>query len=316
MRYAFAFALTTALVLAACGTDDQTIVMVTKDIKVPAGTEWMYCYYVHTNNTEAVAVNKWTSFLSEGSHHMILYANPSGYQKADDEYDTPCPIVGRTQPIWTYTSQIEGHDEWALPTDDGAGKPLGQLIEPNTAMFIQMHLINQTDADFDAHVEITGEVMPTGTEYTPTAGYMAYNNSIMIPPHAMNHVESATCDLPPDVKFWSLQPHSHKQSIHTKLVDGPDMNGPVVLEDSDWAHPKTSFWKTLPFFQFTSSKVSWECTYNNDGDNANNTIYAGQSAVTDEMCVAGGFYFPATKPLACIWDTSIPEGCVCSTTGA
>jgi hypothetical protein len=305
------------LLLAGCGSESVEsgpIELQTKDIVVHPGEETTYCYYLHTKNDVPVAVNKWVSDMTPGSHHMIIYANPSGYQPEDDMFDAPCPIVGRTQPIWIFSSQKPGHDEWALPVDDGAGKPLGQLIDPHTAVFLQMHFINETDADLMVHVNLKGEVLPVDSEFTPTSGYMAYNNSIAIPPGAVNHLETATCDLPPDVKFWAMVTHSHKQTIHTAVMDGPE-TGPVVFQDTDWEHPVTQFWDADPFYKFTDTKLTWTCTYNNTGDNAATTVYSGQSSVTDEMCVVGGFYFPATKPLACIWDTSIPGGCSCSTTG-
>jgi len=91
--------------------------------------------------------------------------------------------------------------------------------------------------------------------------------------------------------------------------------GPMVYQSDVWEHPPTLFWESTPFFKFQNPTLSWTCMYNNTGDNAANTIYSGQSSVTDEMCVTAGFYFPATNPLACIWDTTIPGGCSCSTTG-
>ena len=38
--------------------------------------------------------------------------------------------------------------------------------------------------------------------------------------------------------------------------------------------------------------MTWDCVYDNTGTNADSTIYAGQSARTNEMCMATGYYFP------------------------
>ena len=35
--------------------------------------EVTYCYYFHTPNTAPVAINKWVSDMTPGSHHMIFF---------------------------------------------------------------------------------------------------------------------------------------------------------------------------------------------------------------------------------------------------
>ena len=55
-----------------------------------------------------------------------------------------------------------------------------------------------------------------------------------------------------------------------------------------------------PFYQFASGRVTYACTYDNKGSNANRTVTSGSSAETDEMCMATGYYFPATKSLFCL----------------
>ena len=55
-----------------------------------------------------------------------------------------------------------------------------------------------------------------------------------------------------------------------------------------------------PFYAFSTNNLTYECTYNNTGPNADTTVVDGPSAVTNEMCMATGYYFPAAKPLLCI----------------
>ncbi len=302
--------------LAACSSDgnSNTFHLQTKDIKMSPGEEKTFCYYLHTPNTEPMVINKWTSDMTDGSHHMLLYGNPSGYQKADDMYDEPCPIVGRTQPYYMYMTTRSGHDEWDMPTDDGNGTPLGMLVQPHTAVYVQMHFINSTDADMMVHVAIDAYALPKGSDYTPSSGFITYNNSIEVPPGAVNHLETATCSLPPGGKFWALSMHSHKQTVETWARDG-DATGNIVFDNQNWEHPPVMFWQDSPFYTFQSPTITWQCLYNNTGDNKNTTVYAGLSAATDEMCVVFGLFFPATSPLACVYDTTIPGGCSCSSLG-
>ena len=39
--------------------------------------------------------------------------------------------------------------------------------------------------------------------------------------------------------------------------------------------------------------LTWQCTYDNTGSNG---VVSGPSAQTNEMCMATGYYFPATGP--------------------
>ena len=55
-----------------------------------------------------------------------------------------------------------------------------------------------------AHVTLNGYALAAGTAYTQTAAFVTYNGAISIPPHAVNDVESMTCTVPTNVKFWTV----------------------------------------------------------------------------------------------------------------
>jgi hypothetical protein len=231
--------------------------------------------------------------MTPGSHHMIYFANVGAASVPDGTIDDcsfdsiPLPVYGAQTPF----------NEVAFPTDDGKGFPLAQNIDPKTSGFFQMHYLNSTDAPLTAHVTLRAYALPDTVEYTRTDLYGTYNADITIPPHATNHVESATCDVV-EGKFWSMSTHSHKQSVATAVKDSSAM----VFESLDWEHPGSARWEAPTFQQFSSGRVTWECTYNNTGDNANQTITSGQSARTDEMCMATGYYFPGRGTKGCVFN--------------
>ncbi|HWF83630.1 MAG TPA: hypothetical protein VG222_02220, partial [Vicinamibacterales bacterium] len=264
------------------------------DVTLMAGQEITYCYYFHTPNTQTIAVNKWVSVLAPGSHHMILFLNPGGSQPADGTIDQNCGFGGAggaaNVPVWTYATQTENQEE-DLPSDDGTGKPLAQNIAAGSAGYFQMHYLNATQATITAHVDLKAYALPAGTSYTETEAYVTYNNDIKIPPNATNFVVSASCPVPA-TKFWAMSTHSHKQSIGTEVMDAASM----VFTSTDWQHPGAQNWAAPSFYTFTSPMLTWQCTYDNTGSNAASTIVAGQSAQTNEMCMATGYYFPATAP--------------------
>ena len=261
------------------------------DITLTAGQEVTYCYYFHTPNTQMIAVNKWVSVLAPGSHHMIMYLNPGGSQPADGTIDQNCGGFGGglgNLPVWTYATQTE-NQETDLPADDGAGKPLAQNIAAGSAGYFQMHYLNATQGSIMAHVDLKAYALPAGTSYTETEAYVTYNNDIKIPANATNFVVTASCPVP-GLKFWTMSTHAHKQAIATAVMDGSSS----IFSSTDWEHPGTQNWAAPSFYTFTSPMLTWSCTYDNTGSNAGKTVVAGPSAQTNEMCMATGYYFPAT----------------------
>jgi hypothetical protein len=293
------FSASLLITVVACGGDstDDTLELepafeiASSTITLQPGEETTKCFYFTTPNTETVAIHKWVSDMTPGSHHMIMFRSLDGMQAPDGTVDEDC---SSGIPVPVYGTQVP-HEEVTFPEDDGFGKPLAQDIPPASKGYFQMHYFNTSDEVLSASVVLKAYSLPAGVEYTRTDLFATYNNDIRIPPGATNHVETATCDTVFG-KFWSLSSHSHKQSIQTTIKEGDS----VVFTSDDWEHPGTKEYRSAPFYTFESGKLTWECTYNNTGDNANRTVTAGQSAQTDEMCMATGYYFPAVGPRGCV----------------
>ena len=269
--------------------------VVSPDVTIMPGQEVTYCYYFHTPNTEKMVIKKWSSAMTPGSHHMIMYATTSDEMPPGTLSTNACGGFGGTNaPRWTYAAQT-ATNELALPANDGTGLPLGQEIAPGTPAYFQMHYLNATDAPLHAHVVLNAEAYDASVPYTRTEVYVTYNGSISIPPHATGVVASMTCSVPTNVKFWLMSTHAHQQAVKTDVKDGTA----TVFTSTDWEHPGAAMWTASPFYAFSTNKLTYECTYNNTGPNANTTVVDGPSAVSNEMCMATGYYFPATKPLLC-----------------
>jgi len=265
------------------------------EVTIAPGQEITYCWYFHTPNTEAMAIKKWTSRMTPGSHHMIMYTTTADAMPPGTLSDAECGAFGiQNVPSWTYAAQsVEAEVE--LPQDDGAGKPLGQDIAAGTSGYIQMHYLNNGDDPIIAHVTLNAEAYDAGVTYTKTAPFITYNASISIPPGAMGDIESAHCTPSPSAKFWSMSTHSHKQAVKTLIDDAAT----EIFSSTDWEHPGAKTWMDTPFYSFTGA-LTYECTYDNTGSNAGSTVKSGPSANTNEMCMATGYYFPATKALMCL----------------
>jgi hypothetical protein len=320
--------LASLLLLAACGkgptTGDDDMMMpdapdtslgppafeiMSPDVTLQPNQEVTYCYYFHTPNTATVNVNKWVSDMTPGSHHMIFFTGGATHADGLDTTNS-CGFGGSFTNIskWVYASQVP-HQEEDLPGDDGTGKPLAQLIAPNTAGAFQMHYLNISDSPLVVHVDLKAYALAAGTAFTQTDAFITYNQDISIPPHATNYKVTATCDLGtklPSVasaKFWTVSTHAHKQAIETDIWDATAANAGTatpIFKSNDWEHPGSQNWMTTPFYTLSSHQLTWNCTYNNTGDNQNSTITSGQSAQTNEMCMATGYFFPADGPHGCL----------------
>ena len=292
------------------GTDPGAAFTIqSSDIVINAGQEVTYCYWFTTPNTTAVAVNKWVSDMTPGSHHMIFFAGgtlPSNLPPNGIDMNNTCGFGtgnGVNQPQWTFASQTQ-HLEEDLPADDGTGKPLAQVIQPGTVGAFQMHYLNATDGPLTVHVKLSAFALPEAAAYTRTDAYVTYQYQISIPPGATGVKVPGSCSVPAGVKFWTVSTHAHKQAVDTEVSDGSSM----VFDSTDWEHPGSQNWMSTPFYTFTG-KLNWQCTYDNTGDNKANTIVQGQSAQTNEMCMATGYFFPATGPKFCV--ANGPTNCTC-----
>jgi len=273
--------------------------IVTPDIDLGPGAEKTFCYYFRTPNTESFAINKWVSKMTPGSHHLIMFTTGTvDKQPPGTVSEAGCGFGGSASnvPNWTYSAQTPDQN-MQLPTDDGTGKALAIEIPPNTAGFVQMHYFNASDQAIKAHVTINAEALAAGTAFTKTAAFITYNSAINIPAGATNDVETQTIQttapgFPQGAKFWLMSTHAHKQAIKTEILDGTSM----VFSSTEWEHPGAKTWMSTPFYSFTSG-ITYRCTYNNS---SGRTITSGDSAATDEMCMASGYYFPATKSIQCL----------------
>lgn len=288
--------------VAACGTDtppssELAFEVQSDEVMIPPNKEMTKCFYFRTTNTKPVAINRWVSDMTTGSHHMIFFVGGPDHELGISEDDCGFnPAYVLNQPSWVFASQTAYSDQ-PLPADDGTGKPLAQVIQPNSLGAFQMHYLNQTDAPLAASVDLKAYALPESAEYTPTAPYITYNFEISIAPNEVGKKASASCPAPAG-KFWSMSTHAHKQAVKTEVFDG----AVPMFESTDWEHPGGALWDSPSFFTPQSGEISWTCTYNNNNPtdpNSKTTVVQGQSAETEEMCMAVGYYFPASGTQIC-----------------
>ena len=261
----------------------QGFQIATPYVSVAPGEEVVYCYYFHMPNTSDVGVKEWDSQMSPGSHHLILYTSstdemPVGTMQKDCN-------GGGISDTWTYSSQSLTNSA-AMPPSVGMTVPAGQPA------FVQMHYINTTESTLMAHVVINGQTYDTGVNYTEAAAFITYAYNISIPAHSPGSA-GGSCSTPAGAKFFAMSTHSHKDSIDTQVTDGSTM----VFSSTNWADPGVTHWSEPNFYTFASGTLNFHCDYMNNTDA---TIVQGPSAQVNEMCMAVGYFFPATMPVFCL----------------
>jgi hypothetical protein len=268
--------------------------IVSPEITIMPGQEITYCYYFKTPNTEAFTIKRWASHMTDGSHHLILFFTPTLGQPEGTISANSCSLTGggaTNLPAWIYSAQVADSD-MPLPADDGNGKPVGMDVAPGQPAFLQLHYVNQGDEPLVVQAKINAEAYEAGVQTTKTFAYVTYNGDIDIPPSTNGYTETMSCNIPSTSNVWLMSTHSHKLSVKTEVRDGSS----VVFTSDSWEHPGAEKWMSAPFYKFASGKLTYECTYNNP---ENRMVYDGDSAQTEEMCMASGYVFPASKATIC-----------------
>jgi hypothetical protein len=267
--------------------------IVTPELEIAPGQEVTYCYYTTIPIEQTAGVKRWESRMTPGSHHLILYFLPS-LSQPEGTLTQDCEVFGGAgagAPIWTYSSQTP---EAVMALPDGVGMD----IEAGQPAVIQMHYLNAGDTTLRAHVTINGVTFEPGAIYEKAAPYVTYNTQIDIPAGGTGFVQG-TCAVPDGAKFFLMSSHSHQFSTLTRVTDASEM----VVESNNWEHPTVATWYEDPFFEFASGALTYRCEYLNT---SSARVRTGDSAKTDEMCMASGYFFPAEGPVFCLNSFVVP----------
>src|SRR5688572_18615742 len=85
------------------GPEEPAFEVTSSPVTLAPGEETTKCFYFTTPNTESVAVYKWVSDMTPGSHHMIMFRTFSGSQPPDGTIDEACTS---DLPVPVYGTQI------------------------------------------------------------------------------------------------------------------------------------------------------------------------------------------------------------------
>ncbi|HLK37954.1 MAG TPA: hypothetical protein VKU41_14435 [Polyangiaceae bacterium] len=241
-----------------------------------------------------VQVGGYQSWMSAGSsHHFIVYkggtASPGGQ----------CAFAFN----WIYASSTPGQ-----VITENMPPGVGMAIAANTQLVLNMHFINPGSTTLSAKIKFN-LLFAKNVQYQ--AGTMiSFNTSINIPAATASgpgtQTVSGTCTAPVGAQFFTMSTHTHKHAtdawveyVHngqaTEIVHtGATANYPADQEPgtgTDWEHPGVGLWTAPNFLTVQSGdSFNYHCSYSNTGPSP---VTVGETAATNEMCMAVGYYFPA-----------------------
>lgn len=260
------------------------------------GEETFKCYFTSLPVDDTVAVTKFESTLAPGSHHMILFISdaplhPDGtFGDCDAEFGGMSVLTNLPLPL--YLTQ-DAQSSVEMPP--GVAMPLKR----RQPMMFQMHYLNATSQPLTASVKMRA-TWTTG-DFERAGPFASYSTQIAVPPHGTQTV-SGHCAVPDSSQFFRMTTHAHKHMTDAQVARWNQQPGDMILENTDWEHPKTEAYDAPYLTLAPGEEIYYQCTYRNDGDTV---IHDGQSAATNEMCMAIGYYFPASRTTVCIDSMSI-----------
>jgi Copper type II ascorbate-dependent monooxygenase, C-terminal domain len=241
-----------------------------------------------------IQVGGFQSWMSEGSsHHFILYKGATGG-------GSTCSLGANN---WMYASSTPGQvvtENW--PANVGLSVPNG------TQLILNMHFINPGTTV--SYPQIKVNLLFAKNVMYQAGTMVSFNTQINIPGATSagpgTQTVSGTCSAPAGAKFFTMSTHTHKHAtaawidfIHagstTEIVHtGSTSTYPADQEPgsgTDWEHPGVGLWTAPNFLTIQSGdSFTYHCSYSNT---ATTSVTVGETAASNEMCMAIGYYFPA-----------------------
>jgi hypothetical protein len=158
---------------------------------------------------------------------------------------------------------------------------------------LNMHFINPSSST--AYPQVKLNVVYAQNVMEHAAAMVSFNRNIRVPAATSSgpgtQTVSGTCNPTAGSNFFAITTHTHKRGIKTlvNLVRGGQTTN--LVDTTDWEHPDVAAWEGPGFLTTKAGDAfSYSCSYVN---NDNFVVNVGDTAATNEMCMAIGYYFPA-----------------------
>jgi hypothetical protein len=281
----------------AAPTPDEGFQIETPDngIVVQPGQEVFMCFYRTLPVGMDIDVGAFQSWMTPGSsHHFITYQVGTGngllgvlFPKQPDGTLQPCQFGGGT---WMYATSTAGEViEMKMP--DNVGLPLAA----GTQVMLNMHFINPSPTP--SYPKIKMNFLYARNVTYKAAAMVSFNRSINVPPATSGgpgeQTVSGTCTAPVGSHFFAMTTHTHSRGVNTNVNYVTPSGTTNLVHTTDWEHPDVALWSAPNFLTVgQGDSFTYSCGYEN---HTSMTITVGDTAASNEMCMAIGYYFPASS---------------------
>jgi hypothetical protein len=273
---------------------DQPVTLTMDSFTVKANTEVYMCQQFGNPFGHDVDLTKMVGTMSAGSHHFFLFNMSAATGRNTVSPLGACPGAGLEFHPFPFLSQTPG----AYTVEYGAG--MGYPLVGTNGLMMNVHYLNTSGSDVTPEVSITIYPAKAGTVTTHVGTIFLNNISISVPPtpesNPINISSSNTPIVDEDYTIFTNWSHMHQYAIDFTASTPAGQ----FYEETDWSEPPlitagsgaqgTHTSPMLPMNVKSGTSISWNCKYYNP---TNTTMTFGDSALTQNMCIYLGQYYPA-----------------------
>jgi hypothetical protein len=177
---------------------------------------------------------------------------------------------------------------------------VAHIFKPGEILLMTAHYLNPSATALDTHVDFRLHTMDLRAVQHEAGSVFFYNRQINIP--AMSQATATrVCPIDRDINLALLWSHMHSRGVSfVATTDDPTVGPSNLYEREPQAR---TFPANPPVTVHAGSTITYSCTYQNMTPD---TIVAGPSARTNEMCILHGMYWPRMDSMTelCLSGTS------------
>jgi hypothetical protein len=251
-------------------TREGNLVTVTMDSFTVAPGEEVYRCQNYANPFGAdVDVERFESEMTQGSHHLLFFYQGNA---KDAPVESCSGLEFHASP---YSTQ--------LPSDS-VEYPAGVAarVKQSDGFRVQSHYLNTTDQPITALVQVRLRLAAQPVAQQAGVLFMVQPD-FSIPPGTKQTV-TRHCKLPMDASVILASGHMHRHGVGFVA----SIAGQTIHQTDSWSDPPPTRY-TPPISFKKGDSIDFSCTFQN---NESVPLTFGESAFTNEMCIANVQFFP------------------------
>jgi hypothetical protein len=255
---------------------------------IQPGADITYCTYIENPFKEDRDIVQSLGYQSHFGHHVLL-------MEVIGARFPPGETHVCTDRDMNEARYLAGGGDAAQSASFRIPEGIAFRLHPTSTLLVQTHWINPSKDVIDGQAVFNVAARPPDPSRQSAQLFAAYTTRVLLPAHGPARV-TTSCTIKSDLKIFSFGGHEHEFGTHVHIERA---RGEAVdaLYDHDWlptfqsAPPMATFEVNAPLEFRTGDVLRVTCDYMNSTEQ--------EIRFPREMCVAVGFFFPATADTQC-----------------